>query len=387
MIAAFLAGARREIAFLRGSFWDLFLVVWLPLALLALVAVQMSAGVMRDLPVAVVDADGGSVARDLVRRLDASPGLRVAARPKDMAEAESVVRSNRAYAIVMLPQGLERAVLRGEAGRVLVFYNASYSTPSGSVLREVGAVIQSQARTLAAQQSAAILGPGRVRPAPIQVQSRILYNPQASYELQLVALIHPALLHLLFMVAVVSALGRELRDGTIGGWLAGPPREAAAAVVGKIAPYVAIFLVWGALATIYLAAFRGWPVEGSVGLLLAGYVGLYLAYAGMATLIVGLTLSMGQALSMTALYAGASFAFAGAIFPIESASAFARVWSALLPYTTFARLVAEQWMMGAPAAMSVKLLLILMTFAVVGFGLGLPRYLAASRKPDVWGRR
>ncbi|KAK0330202.1 hypothetical protein LTR94_033770, partial [Friedmanniomyces endolithicus] len=131
MIAAFLAGARREIAFLRGSFWDLFLVVWLPLALLALVAVQMSAGVMRDLPVAVVDADGGSVARDLVRRLDASPGLHVAARPKDMAEAESVVRSNRAYAIVMLPQGLERAVLRGEAGRVLVFYNASYSTPSG----------------------------------------------------------------------------------------------------------------------------------------------------------------------------------------------------------------------------------------------------------------
>ena len=107
----------------------------------------------------------------------------------------------------------------------------------------------------------------------------------------------------------------------------------------------------------------------------------------MATLIVGLTLSMGQALSMTALYAGASFAFAGAVFPIESASAFARVWSALLPYTTFARLVAEQWMMGAPAAMSVKLLLILMTFAVVGFGLGLPRYLAASRKPDVWGRR
>ena len=44
-------------------------------------------------------------------------------------------------------------------------------------------------------------------------------------------------------------------------------------------------------------------------------------------------------------------------------------------------------MMGAPAAMSVKLLLILLTFAVVGFGLGLPRYLAASRKPDVWGRR
>ena len=40
-----------------------------------------------------------------------------------------------------------------------------------------------------------------------------------------------------------------------------------------------------------------------------------------------------------------------------------------------------------PAHAFSGLLLILMTFAVVGFGLGLPRYLAASRKPDVWGRR
>ncbi|KAK0350529.1 hypothetical protein LTR94_028663, partial [Friedmanniomyces endolithicus] len=179
---------------------------------------------------------------------------------------------------------------------------------------------------------------------------RILYNPQASYELQLVALIHPALLHLLFMIAVVSALGRELRDGTIGTWLAGSRREAIAAIAGKLVPYLAVFMLWAALATTYLVGLRGWPVAGSVVMLMAGYLAMYLAYAGMAVLIVGLTLSMGQALSMTALYAGASFAFAGAIFPIESSSAFARLWSALLPYTTFARLVAEQWMIGAPVA-------------------------------------
>lgn len=387
MIRAFVDSALRETAFLRGSVWDLALVTWLPLLLLAIVAVQLSAGVMRDLPIVVVDEDGGGVARDLIRKLEASPGLKVAARPADMAQAEHLVRANAAYAVVLIPRDLERTVLRGETGKILLFYNASYSTPSGSVLREVGAVVQAQAKALAGEQSAAIAGPARVRPPPVSVQSRILYNPQASYELQLVALIHPALLHLLFMIAVVSALGRELRDGTIGAWLAGSRGEAVAAIAGKIAPYILIFLLWGALATGYLAAFRGWPVQGSVAMLMGGYLALYLAYAGMALFIVGATLSMGQALSMTALYAGASFAFAGAIFPIESASAFARLWSVLLPYTHFARLVVEQWMIGTPVAASARPILIMLVFLVVGMVAGLPRYLSARFSPDASGRR
>ena len=113
MIRAFVDSARRETAFLRGSVWDLALVTWLPLLLLAIVAVQLSAGVMRNLPIVVVDEDGGGVARDLIRKLEASPGLKVAARPPDMAQAEHLVRSNAAYAVVLIPRDLERTVLRG----------------------------------------------------------------------------------------------------------------------------------------------------------------------------------------------------------------------------------------------------------------------------------
>lgn len=360
---------------------------WMPLLLMAVVAVQFSAGVMRKLPIAVLDEDGSATARELTRRLDAAPGLRVAARPADMQEAERVVRRGDAFAVVLIPHGTERAVLRGETGSLTTFYNASYSTPSGAALREIGNVVQAQAARLAVDQTAA-LAPGKVRAPPVAAQTTILFNPQGSYELQLVALIHPALLHLVFMVAVVSALGRELRDGTIGPWLAAAPRPAAAAAVaGKVAVYLALFMGWSLLATGYLAGLRGWPVLGSPALLLGGYAAMYLAYAGVALLVTGLTLSMGKALSAAGLYAGASFAFAGAIFPMESASAFARVWSALLPYTAFAKLAAEQWMMGAPAAVSLPQVFVMLAFLIVGAAIGLPRYLAAARRPEVWGRR
>src|SRR5690606_21009338 len=165
----------------------------------------------------------------------------------------------------------ERAVLRGTTGSITTFYNASYSTASGAALREIGNVVQGYAATLAAEQTSAVVGPGKVRRPPVAAQSIILLNPQGSYELQLVALIHPALLHLIFMVAIASALGRELRDGTIGGWIGSVDRRRGiAAVAGKLTPYLVIFTGWGLLATGYLAGLRGWPVAGSVILLLIG---------------------------------------------------------------------------------------------------------------------
>lgn len=388
MGGAFASAWRREVRFLATHFWDLALVTWVPLLLMAVVAIQLSSGVMRGLPIAVVDQDGTAVSRELTRRLDAAPGLRVAARPADMRAAEALVRSNRAYAVVLIPADTERAVLRGSTGSITTFYNASYSTPSGAALREVGNVVQGYAATLAAEQTAAVAGPGKVRRPPVAAQSAVLFNPQGSYELQLVALVHPALLHLIFMVAAVSALGRELRDGTIGAWIgADPPARAAAAVAGKLAPYLAIFTGWGLLAVGYVAGLRGWPVAGSVTMLIAGYAAMYLAYVGVSLLVLGLSLSMGKALSAAGLYAGASFAFAGAIFPVESASAFARLWSALLPYSAFAKLLAEQWIMGASIRQSMWQVLAILAFLLAGGAIGLPRYIAAARRPDTWGRR
>ena len=77
---AFVRSALRECARLRADPWDLALATWVPLLALALLAWMFSAGVPRELPVAVVDHDNSAASRELVRRLDAVPELRVAAR-------------------------------------------------------------------------------------------------------------------------------------------------------------------------------------------------------------------------------------------------------------------------------------------------------------------
>jgi ABC-2 type transport system permease protein len=199
---------------------------------------------------------------------------------------------------------------------------------------------------------------------------------------QLVSLLHPTLLHLLFMLAVVSAFGRELRDGEAGAWAPGM-----AAMAGKAAPYVAVFMGWSLAAILWLAGVRGWQIAGSPAMLILGYAAMYAAYLGVAVLLVGATRTMSQSLSLTGLYAGASFAFAGAVFPLERASAFAQFWANALPFTHFARLLARTWIApGSGWALAVPMLAML-AIAAITLVPGTMLYLRAAADPASWGRR
>lgn len=380
-MAGFRASMARECRFLARSPWDLALLTWLPLLLCGVIAWQLSGGVIRDLPVLLIDQDESALARDLAIRIEAAPGLTLAGQVPNLEAAEKLVRAKQAQAALLVPPDTAQTALRGQAP-VILYYNASYPAAAAAVQREIGAVVDAANARLAVERIAAIAPPGSVRPAPVRAVTTIAWNAPGSQEFQLVSLLHPALLHLLFMLAVVSAFGRELRDGTGGEWA-----PDMAALAGKAAPYLAAFMGWGLIATLWLAGVRGWPFAGSPMLLIAGYAAMYLAYLGVSLLLLGATRTLSQSLSLTGIYAGASFAFAGAIFPLEQASAFAAVWGNALPYTHFARLLARTWIAeGSAVAVSLPLLAML-GIALVTAVPGVRLYLKAARDPASWGRR
>jgi ABC-2 type transport system permease protein len=377
----FTASFRRETTFLARNPWDLALLTWLPLVLCGLIAWQLSAGVIRDLPVALVDAERSGLSRDIAIRVEGAPGLRLAYTVPDMRAAEKLARAGAVEAIVLVPGEATQRAFEGR-GQITLYVNASHSAASSTVQRELAAIIAAANARQAVEQIAAVSLPGTVRPAPLAATSVIAFNAPANQEQQLVSLLHPALLHLLFMLAVVSAFGRELRDATIGEW---QPRYAS--LTGKAAPYILAFMAWGAAVTAYLAGLRGWTLAGGPVLLMTGYLAMFAAYAGVSLLLLGLTRCMSQSLSLTGLYAGASFAFAGAIFPVDQASGFAKVWAELLPFTHFARLLALDWIAGAPVSVAAAPLLPMAIIALATAVPGVWLYLRASQSPQDWGRR
>lgn len=386
-MAAFLTSLQRELRFLGQSGPELFAATALPLLLAGLMAWVFSAGVPRELPIALVDQDRSATSRTLERMLEAAPGVRIAARPAELEAAWTLMRRLEVYATVHVPTDTYRRLARGETATLFAFYNGAYQTPSQAAFREIQAVVQALGARVAFEEEGMARGPGAVRAPPIEVQRTVLYNAQGSYEQYLGLLVNAAILHLLLCLCVITAVGRELRDGTAAHWLADCDERLVPALLGKIAPYVLAFTFYGMLSMWFIRELRGPGIAGSSALLALAQFAMYAAYAGIGLLFVGLMRNMTIALSLAGFYGGASLAFANAVFPVETGSLFTRAWSALLPFTQYSVIHEQQVYFGSAAADALPQLGGLALFALLGGGLGMLLYARAARDPASWGRR
>ena len=276
----------REWRRLRGDFWDFGMLSWIPVVLCAMLWLVFSAGIARDLPIVVIDNDNSTLSRQLTRWLDASPGIAVAAKVASSDEALHRLRERTAFGYLLIPNDFEQKLLGGRQATVQWLYNAQFSSHAGALLRDV--------RTVSTTLSAGIEMTARAKKGmsgvqaaaqfePIRTTLNSLYNENTSYEAFLTLALMPAMLQIFIVVAVVTSIGRELRDGTVPQWLASANGSWLRAIGAKLLfPLVA----YCALALLYLLFFslaRGWAVAGSLPALLLSMLLLVLAYCGLAT--------------------------------------------------------------------------------------------------------
>jgi len=374
---------------LRGDFWDVGMLSWIPIALCGMLWLVFSAGIARDLPIVVIDNDNSTLSRQLTRWLDASPGIEVTAKVASSDEALHRLRERTAFGYLLIPNDFEQKLLGGRQATVQWLYNAQFSSHAGALLRDV--------RTVSTTLSAGIEMTARMKKGmsgvqaaaqfePIRTTLNSLYNENISYEAFLTLALMPAMLQIFIVVAVVTSIGRELRDGTVPQWLASANGSWLRAVGAKLMfPLIA----YSALALLYLLFFslaRDWAVAGSLPALLLSMLLLVLAYCGLATLLIAATLSLRLALSGAAFITAPAFAFAGQAFPLMAMPAPARAWAEALPLTHYLQLQTKYWLAGAPWRYGVQEMLILAGFAIGCGAVGVFLLARRANAPDAWGR-
>lgn len=391
-MSVFTGSLQREWQRLRANRWDGAMVSWIPLLTLALLCWIFSAGQPYRLPIAVWNQDHSSLSRQLVRMLEATPGLHVQQVVLDASEAADALHRMQVYGVVHIPPGLERDVKRGASATVTLMHNAQLATTSSLLQRDVqqvvgtlsaGVEIQARAKRGEPQQVV------QVRMEPVSTKLVALFNVSTNYEFFLATALIPALVHILAMTAGAWNVGRELRDRTLGAWLHHPggAGQTLAALLGKLA-WPALSL-WGCgmLSLLYLAVVRGWPVAGSVWWMALGLMALVMVSLAAGAVLAAVTLSLRTSLSGAGLLSAPAFAFSGVGFPLLSMSASARGWAEAMPYTHYARLQIEQWQMGAPIAQTVPVVLGLSAATLVLLALATWGLERARRMPHRWGGR
>lgn len=382
-------GFKREWQRMRSRPLYLLLMVVLPLVGWGILAATFHEGVPRNMPIAVVDHDNSPTSRELIRSIDATSTMRVAAYATSPSEGEELMKSGDVYAVVLLDNDLERELIRGNSPPVVVFYNAQWMLPTNLIVKDLRTVFATASavtnvkRRVAAGES---LYEASSTSEPIRFDMRALHNPELDYTSFLLPALLATLMHIFVTLMTIHVIGTELKHRTAADWLGANNNRILRALFTKLSPYFVWYVVLGLV--LFMATYGplGVPFRGSVGVFVIGYVLLCLAYIGLGMALISVTANMRLATSLASFITGPAFAFAGITFPVIAMPLAAKVWALSLPLTHFTMIVTQQGLAGYPAAISIAPLAWLAFAAVLLLALSTLRLRRVARTPDMWGR-
>ena len=314
---------KREFAALLKDPWQLALISYIPLLSIIGLWLLFSAGLPRQLPVAVVDLDQSQVTRALARQLQANPVTQPISFT-DLASAVEAMQQAQVYALLVLPHDFKRDLLTGKSPTIDIRYNSQFLLVGKLLSSQLQASMADGLKPLAAVKQLAAGVPKAkvaVNLSPVSSQTTALFNRNNNY----VGFLVP---QLVAMMVFANSLNRELRWHTTAEWLSLGLWQGIAA---KVLFYTPLVLLHGGfiLALIYL--YLDLPIAGSIALLLVAQLVMLLAVWLMVLVIFFALKDSARVISFcTAMFAPA-FAFMGVTFPTHEMPALAQWWRVIMP--------------------------------------------------------
>lgn len=293
------------------------------------------------IPIAVVDMDHSGASRSLVTKLSALQEARIVARPTSPAEALRWIEDRRASAIVFIPEGFERHILRGEQGKVALYGNGAYLLRSSTALAGVAAAMGSLGREAATNQAMAMGAPAQPALAVIQ---RPLFNTREGYGSTVFPGVTFLIIHqtLLMGLALLAGTMRERQ---------GPLAFSRRGLLGIALAFFTIGSVNVAYYTGFVFWFQDMPrAAGSIGALAVATT-LFVAATVAAALALGSFFKTRERpIQLWIITSLPIFFLSGLSWPVEATPAWLAALARLLPTTPGIHLMVGINQMGASLA-------------------------------------
>lgn len=290
----------------------------------------------RHLPTVIERRENGPMTRSLVASLQASTYFDVVAVTDRPGEAEATLRRGAATFAIVVPEGFETRLVRGERPQLLVSADASDPVAAGG---PIGALDVIARRAFAPHFEGALrnLAP---TPAPYEIIAHRMFNPAGVTAFNIVPALLGVILTMTMVMVTSIALTREVERGTMETLLATPVRPVEV-MIGKTTPYLIVGAVQTVLVVTAARGLFGIPFTGSVSAFIVAtslflFTNLMLGY-----LISTAARTQMQAMQMTFFVFLPSILLSGFMFPFAAMPIWAKAIGELLPLTHFLRMVRE----------------------------------------------
>jgi ABC-2 type transport system permease protein len=212
--------------------------------------------ILRKIPIAVVDNDLSELSRGIVQTLDASGAVSVAVQADTLAEARAALDRGDAFAVVGIPPGTERDVLKGTNVHVPIFADATYLFIFRSMANGIAVAIDTLSSELAAggaRTDGSLVKAALASASPAEILLQPIFNPVGGYASYIVPAAFVLILQQMLLIGASMLTVVALTQ---------PGGGALATVLGRGVAHLTIYLPALALYFIVLPRFYGFSTLG-----------------------------------------------------------------------------------------------------------------------------
>ncbi|MET0639666.1 MAG: ABC transporter permease, partial [Hyphomicrobium sp.] len=219
---------------------------------------------LRGLPIAVVDQDHSEISRRFVEALNADEATRVAVSAATVADARRALDRREVYAIVTIPEGTQREILKGNPGRIGTYVDAAYFLVYSRVVQgitEAASVVNQNIATHGARLNGSLARAGIIKVSPVEALSEPLFNPTGGYASYVVPAAFLLIIQQTLLMGSATLGGVTYQQGGVTGLRR---REGIRAVIGQALAHLCLALPALALYLIVLPRIYGFAYSNRV---------------------------------------------------------------------------------------------------------------------------
>ena len=309
----------------------------IPLLYATFLNIMYMNGVVNHIPTTVYDSSGTALSRAAVQAFHDSQRFNIETTVSSEAEMRRALETKEVQVAVVIPKDYARDIKRGEGSKILVAVNGTNFLYSNAVLSSAGQIvgtISAATEVTTLEGSGYLPDKARNLAGPVQLATRVWYNPYFNYPNFLMLGLVGAVIQQVLMLYVAIAITKEKEEDTLAELIA-KQYSATQVIMGKIIPYFLFnFITMNVVLAECYYLFKI-PFNGSiVNLLLLEAIFLG-AITALGILLSVICRNQLEATQLAMLFALPSFLFSGYTWPLDAMPVLAKGIAAVMPLTYF----------------------------------------------------
>ena len=290
---------------------------------------------VKDVPIAIVDADRSTASRNLVHRFETSSNFKIVAMSGSTAEIDRYLDRGEAWMAISIPPNFGQALAAGRNATVQVAADGTDSNSTTVALGYAQALIGGYSQDLAAATLRQRPGATAAATALVTPEIRVWFNPRLESRDFMI----PGIVALLLLVVTTNlsamAIVREKELGTLE-QLSVTPLARWELITGKLLPYAAIGIIDVVLVLVVAIYWFEIPMRGSIALLFGMCLIYLLSTLGLGLFVSTISRTQQQAMMTSIFFFLMPMIYlSGFIFPIENMPAWIQPFTYLIPLRYF----------------------------------------------------